>query len=85
MTGDLEHVIQIIVGFRTWQRRAYQLVDTQVASIMALTLDKVLISDAVDASCCSILKTHGVNVDYRPGLSKDELLSIIKVTFLASL
>ena len=52
---------------------------------MALTLDKVLISDAVDASCCSILKTHGVNVDYRPGLSKDELLSIIKVTFLASL
>ena len=46
---------------------------------MSLQLNKVLISDAVDASCRQILEDNGVSVDYKPGLSKDELLATIKV------
>ncbi len=45
-----------------------------------MKLSKVLISDAVDASCREILEAAGISVDYRPGLGKDELLSIIKVS-----
>ena len=45
-----------------------------------MELNKVLISDAVDASCREILEGAGVSVDYRPGLSKDDLLTAIKVT-----
>ena len=46
---------------------------------MALQLERVLISDSVDASCRQILEGSGITVDYRPGLPKDELLNIIKV------
>ena len=46
---------------------------------MSLKLNKVLISDAVDASCRKILEDNGVSVDYKPGLSKDDLLATIKV------
>ena len=46
---------------------------------MALNLSKVLISDSVDASCREILHNRGIPVDYKPGISKEELLSIIKV------
>ena len=45
-----------------------------------MELNNVLISDAVDASCHEILEGAGVSVDYRPGLSKDDLLAAIKVT-----
>ena len=46
---------------------------------MALQLQRVLISDSVDASCRRILEEGGVAVDYRPGLSKEDLLACIKV------
>ena len=46
---------------------------------MALQLQRVLISDSVDASCRRILEEGGVAVDYRPGLSKEDLLDCIKV------
>lgn len=46
---------------------------------MAVELQRVLISDAVDSSCKTILEEGGVAVDYRPGLSRDELLTCIKV------
>ncbi|XP_064401143.1 D-3-phosphoglycerate dehydrogenase-like [Halichondria panicea] len=45
---------------------------------MALQINKVLISDAVDASCREILEGAGVAVDYKPGLSKEDLLQCIK-------
>lgn len=48
-------------------------------SAMAVELQRVLISDAVDSSCKTILEEGGVAVDYRPGLSRDELLTCIKV------
>ncbi len=46
---------------------------------MALKLSRVLISDSVDASCREILESSGIPVDYKPGVSKDDLLAIIKV------
>lgn len=46
---------------------------------MALQVNKVLISDSVDTSCREILETAGVSVDYKPGLSKEDLLQCIKV------
>ena len=46
---------------------------------MSIKLNKVLISDAVDNSCRDILESAGISVDYKPGLSKVDLLSIIKV------
>lgn len=46
---------------------------------MALKLVKVLISDAVDASCRRILESSGIAVDYKPGMSKEELIAAIKV------
>ena len=46
---------------------------------MAFKLTKVLISDSVDASCREILEGSGIPVDYKPGIAKDQLLSIIKV------
>lgn len=49
---------------------------------MALQLEKVLISDSVDVSCREILESAGISVDSRPGLRKDELISIIKVCHL---
>ena len=50
---------------------------------MALVLERVLISDSVDPSCRQILEGGGVVVDYRPGLSKEELLVAIKVLQLS--
>ena len=47
---------------------------------MALKLAKVLISDSVDSSCREILESNGVPVDYKPGMSKEELLAVIKVS-----
>ena len=46
---------------------------------MALELSSVLISDSVDVSCRKILEEAGISVDYKPGLSKVELLETIKV------
>jgi len=42
-----------------------------------LDITKVLISDKVDSSCKDILEKNGIAVDYRPGLTKDELKAII--------
>jgi len=44
---------------------------------MDLKIAKVLISDKVDASCKAILDKHGMSVDYKPGLSPEELKNII--------
>ena len=46
---------------------------------MAVRLERVLISDSVDASCRRILEEGGVSVDYRPGLSKEDLLACVEV------
>lgn len=46
---------------------------------MAMTIEKVLISDSVDESCRQILEAGGISVDYKTGLSKPELLAIVKV------
>jgi len=45
---------------------------------MAMIIEKVLISDSIDASCRQILETSGISVDYKAGLSKSELLAIVK-------
>jgi D-3-phosphoglycerate dehydrogenase len=45
---------------------------------MAIQLERVLISDSLDSSCRRILEEGGVIVDYRPGLSRDDLLTCIK-------
>ena len=47
---------------------------------MALQVNKVLISDSVDVSCREILERAGLTVDYKPGLSKEDLLQTIKVS-----
>ena len=46
---------------------------------MTLSIKKVLISDKVDTSCQEVLAKNNIDVDYKPGLSKDELIEIIKV------
>ena len=48
---------------------------------MAMIIEKVLISDSIDASCRQILETSGISVDYKAGLSKPELLAIVKVSW----
>lgn len=50
-----------------------------ICSAMAVQLQRVLISDSVDASCRRILEEGGITVDYRPGLSQEDLLGCIKV------
>ncbi|KAH7963155.1 hypothetical protein HPB52_019764 [Rhipicephalus sanguineus] len=45
---------------------------------MALAIKKVLISDAVDASCVKILENHGVQVTLKTDHTKPELLEAIK-------
>ena len=52
--------------------------------IMALKLAKVLISDSVDSSCREILESNGVPVDYKPGMSKEDLLAVVKVSMWCS-
>ena len=49
---------------------------------MVLSIRKVLISDKVAACCQEVLLKEKICVDYKPGISKDELKAIIKVTFL---
>ncbi len=48
---------------------------------MALQVNKVLISDSVDVSCREILEAAGIAVDYKPGMSKEDLLQSIKVSY----
>ena len=50
---------------------------------MAVRLERVLISDSMDESCRSILEEDGVTVDYRPGLSREDLLACVKVYTLS--
>ena len=45
-----------------------------------LSIKKVLISDKVDSSCKDILEKNGIAVDYKPGLSKDDLKACIAVS-----
>uniref|UniRef100_A0A147BVF8 D-3-phosphoglycerate dehydrogenase n=1 Tax=Ixodes ricinus TaxID=34613 RepID=A0A147BVF8_IXORI len=45
---------------------------------MALTIKKVLISDAVDASCVKILENNGVQVTLKTDFTKPELLQAIE-------
>ncbi|XP_039281092.1 hydroxypyruvate reductase [Nilaparvata lugens] len=45
---------------------------------MALNLNRVLISDAVDSSCVTLLQSHGVTVDCKYKLPKDQLIKEIK-------
>jgi D-3-phosphoglycerate dehydrogenase len=40
-------------------------------------MPKVLISDPMDSNAAKVFRSHGVEVDERPGLSKDELKSIV--------
>jgi len=40
-------------------------------------MPKVLISDALSPAAVQIFKDRGVEVDVKPGLTKDELLAII--------
>jgi D-3-phosphoglycerate dehydrogenase len=40
-------------------------------------MPKVLISDSMDPNAAEIFRSHGVEVDERPGLSKDELKAIV--------
>lgn len=46
---------------------------------MAFGDKKVLISDSISKCCQETLEGAGFTVDYRPGLSKDDLLACIKV------
>ena len=39
---------------------------------------KALVSDMIDAKGIEILKNHGLKVDYKPDIDKDELLRIVK-------
>jgi hypothetical protein len=47
--------------------------------IMVVELKRVLISDALDSSCQTILTEGGLAVDYRPGISKEDLLACVNV------
>lgn len=40
-------------------------------------MKKILISDAVNPNCIAVLKSSGLDVEYIPGLKKEELLKII--------
>lgn len=40
-------------------------------------MKKILISDAVDKKCVSILEAAGIGVDYKPGMKKEDLLNEI--------
>ena len=55
-----------------------QLFRTSAAN-MVIQLQKVLISDEVDAKCVNILQTNGVEVVKNTKLSKEELIAEIPV------
>jgi D-3-phosphoglycerate dehydrogenase / 2-oxoglutarate reductase len=46
---------------------------------MPIDIQSVLVCDAVDPSCVDLLKSHGINVDYKLKLSKDVLIEEAKV------
>lgn len=41
-------------------------------------MKKILITDTVDKKCASILEAAGFDVSFKPGISKDEIISVIK-------
>ena len=43
---------------------------------------KVLISDSISKICQETLTSAGFTVDYRPGISKEDLIACIKVLHL---
>ena len=47
---------------------------------MSLQVSKVLISDKIDPCCKEIFEKNSIAVDYKPGLSKEELKGIISVS-----
>ena len=49
---------------------------------MILNIDKILICDKVDVSCQDFLLTNGIEVDYKPGIEKEQLKAIISVSLL---
>lgn len=46
---------------------------------MPMEISSVLVCDAVDASCVELLKSNGINVDYKLKLSKETLIEEAKV------
>ena len=48
---------------------------------MVIQLNKVLISDEVDAKCVNILQDNGIEVVKNTKLSKEELLAEIPVSY----
>jgi hypothetical protein len=68
-----------LVGFTTCPGGASSCRSRYRQYSMAFKLGRVLISDSVDASCREILEGSGIPVDYKPGTTKDQLLTIIKV------
>ena len=65
-------------SFALRQRTSVQLFRTTTAN-MVIKLQKVLISDEVDAKCVNILQTNGVEVVKNTKLSKEELIAEIPV------
>ena len=49
---------------------------------MPMEISSVLVCDAVDASCVELLKSNGINVDYKLKLSKETLIEEAKVRFV---
>jgi hypothetical protein len=50
--------------------------------VMALKLEKVLITDKTDPKCKEILERGGISVDVKLKLPKEELLKEIQVSML---
>ena len=46
---------------------------------MPIDIQNVLVCDAVDSSCVELLKSNGINVDYKLKLPKDVLIEEAKV------
>lgn len=46
---------------------------------MPIDIKKVLVCDAVDASCVDLLKFEGIEVDYKLKLPKETLIEEAKV------
>ena len=48
---------------------------------MKMKIEKILISDPVDEAAIQILRERNIHCDLRPGLPKNELITIIKVVW----
>lgn len=46
---------------------------------MPIDIQSVLVCDAVDPSCVELLKSNGINVDYKLKLAKEVLIKEAKV------